>query len=253
MWVELVHVDDGSGTLLETYREPPDGQDAVAGTRTAPADRLGDWSRLLAGSSGPLVVDPDTGVPVALDHGDSPHMLVLVVPTLSSGVWMLLVGCGGPVTDDDAPRARRAGQAIGWVVDRVTSQRQIDELASERDLLAAAVDVASPGLLVAGPDLVIRVANRGAAVAFGAEGDDLASRSVSELFAGATVDRIRETLERLVVEGGSWQGRFEGRTRFDRDARLYLRADAVVRPDGTPFGLIVAVWDLELQAEPLDD
>jgi PAS domain-containing protein len=253
-WVELVHVDDRGGTVLESYREPPcepDGTGAVQPVRRT--ERLIDWARLLAGSSGPLVVDPETGVPGSLEHGEAPPLLIAGVPTASTGTWILVACCEGPVGIDDAPRTRRAAQAVGWVVDRVTTHRRLDGLVAERDLLAAAVDVASPGLLVSDPELVVRVANRGAGAAFGTDGERLAGRRLPELFVGGTVDRIQATLEGLVHDGGSWQGRFEGRTRFDRDARLYLRVDPVVRPDGTPLGLVTAVWDLDLQAAPVDD
>lgn len=252
-WVELVHLDDVDGTLLESHREPSSGDGANGSSAVRHAERLADWSRLLAATQGPVTVNADSGVPGALEHGSAPPLLVVGVPTVSAGTWMLMVGCSGPVDAEDAPRARHAAQAIGWVVDRVATHRRLDDLATERDLLAAAVDVASPGLVVTGPDLLIRVANRGAAAAFGTDTGRLTGRSLPELFVGGTVDRIRTALDGLTTDGGSWQGRFEGRTRFDRQARLYLRADAVVRPDGTPFGLVVAVWDLELQAEPLDD
>lgn len=239
-WVELVHLEPETNRLIEAFREPAD---VDTGGLSEDVTRLADLSRLAGSSIGPLAVDPVTGVPGAVEGGNAPPVLVQVVPSLSRGLWMLLSGCGRALTPGDGPRARRAGQAMGWVVDRVGAQRRADQLLAERELFAAALERAEPGLLLMSPDGFLLAANSAAARILGSSPGLIAGMPLPELFGDDLARVLRPAVEILGREGGLWEHELSGSSRFERAIRIRLRLEAVVGPDGGTRGLVGTVWD----------
>lgn len=222
--VQLVRPDPGTGAVRESYRDP---------AAALPVDerRLADWDRLLATTSGPVVVP---------DEERSPGCWLIAGVTLLGGGGQWLVGAhlDRPATSKLPDRLRRAVQVLGWVVGRVERDRQVEALLRERELLLGVLDSAGVPAVVTDADSHVELASEMFCALLGTDPEEVAGLALPELVDGATASRLFGPLQVLLSEGGSWEGELHGTSRWGAPLMLRLRLEAHVGPDGRPIGLV---------------
>jgi PAS domain-containing protein len=223
--VELIRPDAGAGAVRESYRDPPAAP--PVGER-----RLADWDRLLATTSGPVVVP---------DDDRSPGCWLIAGVTLlggGGGQWLVGAHLDRSATSELPDRLRRAVQVLGWVVGRVERDRQVEALLRERELLLGVLDSAGVPAVVTDADSHVEFASEAFCALLGTDPEEVAGLALPELVDGTTASRLLGPLQVLLSEGGSWEGELHGTSRWGAPLMLRLRLEAHVGPDGRPIGLV---------------